>query len=109
VHEAQRPPVLLAGLLEWLMCSCKRYRVDKLLIESKASGISAAQELRKRPTLSRFRYQRIAVWRSTTRKSSTRTTARHASPTAAVQSLPLLMDEPLCRRRDPAQRSATRH
>jgi predicted phage terminase large subunit-like protein len=33
------------GLLEHLMYTCKRYRVDKLLIESKASGISASQEI----------------------------------------------------------------
>jgi predicted phage terminase large subunit-like protein len=36
------------GLMEWLQDSCMRFRVDKLLIEAKASGISAAQELRNR-------------------------------------------------------------
>jgi predicted phage terminase large subunit-like protein len=36
------------GLMEWLQYSCRRYKVDKLLIEAKASGISAAQELRNR-------------------------------------------------------------
>jgi predicted phage terminase large subunit-like protein len=36
------------GLMEWLQYSCRRYKVDKLLIEGKASGLSAAQELRHR-------------------------------------------------------------
>jgi predicted phage terminase large subunit-like protein len=36
------------GLLEWLQYSCRRYKIDKLLIESKASGISAATEMRNR-------------------------------------------------------------
>jgi predicted phage terminase large subunit-like protein len=36
------------GLMEWLQYSCRRYKVDKLLIEAKASGISAAQEARAR-------------------------------------------------------------
>jgi predicted phage terminase large subunit-like protein len=36
------------GLLEWLQYSCRRYKVDKLLIEFKASGISAATEMRNR-------------------------------------------------------------
>jgi predicted phage terminase large subunit-like protein len=34
------------GLIEWVAYSCKRKQVDKLLIEAKASGISAAQSLR---------------------------------------------------------------
>jgi hypothetical protein len=34
--------------MEWLYDSIRRYKVDKLLIEAKASGISAAQELRNR-------------------------------------------------------------
>lgn len=34
------------GLIEWVGDSCNRFKVDKLLIESKASGISAAQSLR---------------------------------------------------------------
>lgn len=36
------------GLMEWVQDTCKRFKVDKLLIEAKASGISAAQELRNR-------------------------------------------------------------
>lgn len=36
------------GLMEWLKYSCERFKVDHLLIEAKASGISAAQELRNR-------------------------------------------------------------
>jgi predicted phage terminase large subunit-like protein len=34
------------GLIEWVADSCNRFKADKLLIESKASGISAAQSLR---------------------------------------------------------------
>lgn len=36
------------GLVEWIKYSCERFKVDNLLIESKASGISAAQELSNR-------------------------------------------------------------
>lgn len=36
------------GLMEWIKYTCERFHVDKLLIEAKASGISAAQELRNR-------------------------------------------------------------
>lgn len=36
------------GLIEWLKHTCERFKVEKLLIEAKASGISAAQELRAR-------------------------------------------------------------
>lgn len=36
------------GLMEWVYYTCQRFKVDKLLIEAKASGISAAQELRNR-------------------------------------------------------------
>lgn len=36
------------GLIEWVADTCNRYKVDKLLIEAKASGISAAQELQNR-------------------------------------------------------------
>lgn len=36
------------GLMEWVADTCTRFKVDKLLIEAKASGISAAQELRNR-------------------------------------------------------------
>lgn len=35
------------GLVEWVAHSCTRFRVDKLLIESKASGLSVAQEMRR--------------------------------------------------------------
>lgn len=35
------------GLLEWTVDSCRRFKVDRLLIEAKAVGISAAQELRR--------------------------------------------------------------
>lgn len=35
------------GLVEWVADSCSRFQVDKLLIESKASGIDAANELRR--------------------------------------------------------------
>lgn len=34
------------GLVEWVADTCNRYKADKLLIEAKASGISAAQSLR---------------------------------------------------------------
>lgn len=33
------------GLMEWVHDTCNRFKVDKLLIEAKANGISAAQEL----------------------------------------------------------------
>lgn len=33
------------GLVEWVAYDCKRLRVDRLLIESKASGMSVAQEM----------------------------------------------------------------
>jgi predicted phage terminase large subunit-like protein len=36
------------GLMEWVFDTCNRFKVDLLLIEAKASGISAAQELRNR-------------------------------------------------------------
>lgn len=32
------------GLVEWAAHTCRQYRVDRLLIESKASGLSVAQE-----------------------------------------------------------------
>lgn len=35
------------GLIEWTADTCTRFNVDLLLIEGKASGISAAQELRR--------------------------------------------------------------
>jgi predicted phage terminase large subunit-like protein len=34
------------GLVEWVAYSCNRFKCDRLLIEAKASGISAAQSLR---------------------------------------------------------------
>ncbi len=36
------------GLVEWVKYSCERFKVDNLLIEAKANGISAAQELSNR-------------------------------------------------------------
>ncbi len=36
------------GLLEWIQHTCERWHVDHLLIEGKASGLSAAQELSNR-------------------------------------------------------------
>lgn len=33
------------GLIEWCEHTCKRYKVDKLLVEAKANGISVAQEI----------------------------------------------------------------
>lgn len=35
------------GLVEWTVHSCKRFKVDHLLIEAKASGISVFQEIRR--------------------------------------------------------------
>lgn len=35
------------GLIEWTAYSCRRFKVDRLIIEGKASGISAAQELQR--------------------------------------------------------------
>jgi predicted phage terminase large subunit-like protein len=35
------------GLVEWIAHSCRRFRVDRLLIEAKASGHSVAQEIRR--------------------------------------------------------------
>ena len=35
------------GLVEWIGHSCKRFQVDHLLIESKASGISVMQEMQR--------------------------------------------------------------
>jgi predicted phage terminase large subunit-like protein len=36
------------GLVEWIADSCRRFDVHTLLVEAKASGLSAAQELRNR-------------------------------------------------------------
>lgn len=49
------------GLLEWIQYTCERCKVDKLLIEGKASGISAAQELRNRYGLQRWTTQLCPV------------------------------------------------
>ena len=35
------------GLVEWVIHTCNRFRVDLLLIESKANGISVAQEIQR--------------------------------------------------------------
>jgi predicted phage terminase large subunit-like protein len=36
------------GLMEWVHDTCIRFKVDRLLIEAKASGLSAAQEIQNR-------------------------------------------------------------
>ncbi len=36
------------GLLEWVRHTCEKYKADHLLIEAKASGMSAAQEMQNR-------------------------------------------------------------
>ena len=35
------------GLVEWLAYTCRRYNADRLIIEGKASGLTAAQEIRR--------------------------------------------------------------
>lgn len=35
------------GLVEWIAYSCRRFKVDKLLIEAKASGLTVAQEMQR--------------------------------------------------------------
>ena len=35
------------GLVEWVMHMCNQFRVDMLLVESKASGLSVAQEIKR--------------------------------------------------------------
>lgn len=35
------------GLVEWIGYSCRRFQVDRLLIEAKASGLSVAQEMQR--------------------------------------------------------------
>jgi predicted phage terminase large subunit-like protein len=35
------------GLVEWTVDTCRRFKVDRLLIEAKASGITAGQELQR--------------------------------------------------------------
>lgn len=49
------------GLIEHVANSCKRFGVDLLLIEAKASGISAAQELRNRYGQERWGIQLVPV------------------------------------------------
>ena len=51
----------LWGLMEWVNDTCLRFKVDKLLIEAKASGISAAQELQNRYGLQEFAIQLCPV------------------------------------------------
>lgn len=47
-HESQfrRRAMQHWGLVEWVADTCTRFKADRLLIENKASGISAAQSLR---------------------------------------------------------------
>lgn len=49
------------GLIEHVCDTCRRFKVDKLLIEAKASGISAAQELRNRYALEDWSIQLCQV------------------------------------------------
>jgi predicted phage terminase large subunit-like protein len=49
------------GLIEWVQHTCERFKVDKLLIEAKASGMSAAQELRARYGLQDWSVQLCSV------------------------------------------------
>jgi predicted phage terminase large subunit-like protein len=49
------------GLIEWVQDTCSLYKVDHLLIEAKASGISAAQEISNRYGLQRFGIQLCPV------------------------------------------------
>lgn len=49
------------GLMEWIHSTCEKWKVDKLLIEAKASGISAAQELRNRYGLQNWSTQLCKV------------------------------------------------
>jgi predicted phage terminase large subunit-like protein len=49
------------GLMEWVAYSCELFKVDKLLIEAKANGISAAQELQNRYWLRRWGIQLCPV------------------------------------------------
>jgi predicted phage terminase large subunit-like protein len=35
------------GIVEWIAFSCRRFKVDKLLIEAKASGLTVAQEMQR--------------------------------------------------------------
>lgn len=49
------------GLIEWVQDTCTQFKVDLLLIEAKASGISAAQELQNRYDLQRYGVQLCPV------------------------------------------------
>ena len=49
------------GLMEWVVDTCNRFKVDRLLIEAKASGISAAQELQNRFGLQNWAVQLCPV------------------------------------------------
>lgn len=49
------------GLIEHVCDTCRRFKADKLLIEAKASGISAAQELRNRYALEDWSIQLCQV------------------------------------------------
>lgn len=49
------------GLIEHVADSCRRFNVDLLLIEAKASGISAAQELQNRYNTERWGIQLVPV------------------------------------------------
>ncbi len=49
------------GLIEWVDDTCSQFRVDRLLIEAKASGISAAQELRNRFGLKQWAIELVPV------------------------------------------------
>lgn len=49
------------GLIEWVADTCRRFKVDKLLIEGKASGISAAHELQNRYPNEQWSTQLCAV------------------------------------------------
>ena len=49
------------GLIEWVLHTCLQFKVDLLLIEAKASGISAAQEIANRYGPQRFAIQLCQV------------------------------------------------
>lgn len=63
------------GLMEWVKHTCERFKVDNLLIEAKASGMSAAQELQNRYGRLDFGVQLCAV------KGSKEARAYAAQPT----------------------------
>lgn len=49
------------GLIEWVQDTCARFKVDRLLIEAKASGMSAADELRNRYGLQTWAIECVPV------------------------------------------------